>query len=140
MSQIGDGTSEVKNPQVPLSAQSLKITTAESLPITTEASPQNGIGGYYYLAEIGEPYFSTLPGQFVDETLQKPSPSALDVEPRPPEHQILRDWTPADLDRLGLSDFSKDLLSKPKKQSGGKNPPDEPGEGGILALLPKQKP
>ena len=105
-----------------------------------EANPQNGIGGYYYLAEIGEPYFSTLPGQFVDETLQKPSPSALDVEPRPPEHQILRDWTPADLDRLGLSDFSKDLLSKPKKQSGGKNPHDEPGEGGILALLPKQKP
>jgi hypothetical protein len=39
VSQIGDGPSEVKNPQVPLSAQSLKITTAESLPITTGKNP-----------------------------------------------------------------------------------------------------
>jgi len=105
-----------------------------------EANPQNGIGGYYSLADVQDPYYAAIPGEFVDQTLPKPNPSIPNIIERPPEHQILREWTLEDLQRLNLSDAADVLLLKPEHpsaKSSGLSPSDE---GGLLAILPKRKP
>ncbi len=104
-----------------------------------EANPQNGIGGYYALAEVRDPYPALLPGEFVDQTAPKPNPAVPNIIERPPEHQVLREWTEDDLQRLGLADAADALL--PKTQHPRSKPPDaHPAEGdGLLSILPKRK-
>lgn len=112
-----------------------------------EANFENGISGYYDTATIGDPYFATLSGDFFETCLSRPHPGVPNVLSRPRDHQILREWERADLERLGLNQFPELLLPPPgkiKPISSGKQqkprPSDEDGgeSGGMLALLPKR--
>lgn len=116
-----------------------------------EAIPENGIGGFFDTASIGDPYFTTLPGALIDERLARPHPSECNVKPRPREHQMLREWDKGDLKRLGLSKFPELLAhTEPNSNSGEPKPGKEQKPtkganasakgGGLLALLPKRKP
>ncbi len=108
-----------------------------------DAGPENGISGFFDTAVIGDPYFANLRWASLEDHLVRPHPSAPNVEPRPREHQILREWDEADLARLGLEQFPE-LLPRPRSGlKGGKSRiQPKPGRavadesGGLLALLP----
>ena len=95
-----------------------------------EATRRNGIAGYYDSASLAGPYFHTLPGHFLNREVPNPAKGVEDVVERPADHQILREWSQADLDRLGLAPF-KELLST-------KDAPPPDG-GDALNQLPKGK-
>ena len=72
----------------------------QNLPATNR---KNGLWGYYRTAAAGAYGPVQLPGpQLFDRLLWPPDPTVPEVEPRPPEHQALREWTRLDLLRLGL--------------------------------------
>lgn len=113
------------------------------------ASPRNGISAFFDTAPLGDPYFVTMPGEFITEHKPLPHPAFPNVDPRPREHQILREWDLNDLQRLGLEDhpelLCKNSAGAPQSSSssptskgssdGGSNEP-----GGLWSLLPKRNP
>ena len=95
-----------------------------------EATRANGVSGYYDTAILDGPYFQTLPGHFLDREMPNPAKGVPDVVERPSEHETLREWRPADLERLGLAEF-------PELLDSNDSPP--PDGGDVLKQLPKGK-
>jgi type IV secretory pathway TraG/TraD family ATPase VirD4 len=95
-----------------------------------EATRYNGIAGYYDTASIGHPYFHVLSGPFLNRAVPNPARGIADLIDRPPEHEVLTEWRPADLERLGLGEFPELLSSPDKPPAEGDNP---------LNKLPKGK-
>ena len=95
-----------------------------------EASFGNGICGYYDTPSVGAPYFHTLSGEFLCQAVPRQAPGESDFVERPVEHEILREWDPADLARLDLARFPE--LLPP-------NDPPPPSDGDAFSKLPKGK-
>ena len=135
---FSDGASEQRN------NHSRPAINAREFMCVPEANQMNGISGFYDTACVGAPYFATLPGELFDTCLCKADPLERNVEPRPADHQILREWDRNDLERLGLGNFPE-LLSAPqrhpkKRASGTKNSRKPKLRGnsddGLFGLLP----
>ena len=78
-------------------------------------------------------YPHTLTGEFIANTLSKPSNSP-NVDWRPGSDQYLREWDMADLKRLDLQQFPE-LLVKPEATQMMKAAPRDDGPSGV-SLLP----
>lgn len=97
-----------------------------------DASRENGIGGYFDIPSVGNPYPHTLPGDFIERALSKPA-EVLNIDWRPGSDQYLREWDAKDLRRLGLEDFPQ-LLSEKQGSIETPSPREEKGSG--VDLLP----